>query len=144
MDQGIVVARETVEDALHGESREHDSQHSGNNAHFPFTKARNDLLSGVEHTPRNQINNRVVTVSMAMREASAAALLASSSTVVIVPGPESRGIAKGNIAMSSPIVPCSSRSGACRPGRWPNSIGQETTNNRIPPLIAKAYTVTPR
>jgi hypothetical protein len=62
----------------------------------------------------------------------------------MVPGPDSNGMARGNIAISSSMVSCSFRWGACRPGLCQNNIGQETTNNIIPPLMAKAWTVTPR
>ena len=62
----------------------------------------------------------------------------------MVPGPESSGIANGKIAMSSPAVPRSSRSGACSLGRCPKSMGSAVTKSKIPPLIAKASTVTPK
>jgi hypothetical protein len=68
----------------------------------------------------------------------------SSNVVAIVPGPDSKGIARGKTEMSAPTEPCSVGSGACNPPREPNNIGIAATKRSIPPLMEKAWTVTPR
>jgi len=50
-NQRVVIARNAVEDVLHGQRRQNDPEHAGNDADFTLTHLSDQAFTGIEYRP---------------------------------------------------------------------------------------------